>query len=272
MGTPLNLSRAPKPALRPFVELLWASDAAPAPDGRELVLPTGAVHLVIRLADRPLRLFRAADDAVGETVASAVIGGARAGPYLRDASRPAASVGALLRPGAAGLLAGAPAGLFSHAHTPLDQVWSAAAVAEMRERLSEVPSPAARLDLFEALLAARLPRLRGIDPLVAHALARFDAGGRVGDVVRESGWSHRYVTGIFREQVGLAPKTWCRLRRFGRLLDRLGAEPDLGWAELAAAEGYADQAHLTREFRDFAGVSPGRYRRMAPAFPRHLPV
>lgn len=48
----MKLSRPPKPALQPFIELLWASDGADEaspPPTRELVLPTGAVHVAIRL-------------------------------------------------------------------------------------------------------------------------------------------------------------------------------------------------------------------------------
>jgi AraC-like DNA-binding protein len=122
------------------------------------------------------------------------------------------------------------------------------------------------------MLAARLPRLRGIDPLVGHALARFGAEAQVGEVVRECGCSHRYFTARFRHDVGLKPKTFCRLQRFSRVLETLAEEPAVGWAELAAAEGYADQPHLTRDFREFAGLSPGSYRRRAPVEPRHVPV
>lgn len=43
-------------------------------------------------------------------------------------------------------------------------------------------------------------------------------------------------------------------------------------ADLAAAEGYCDQAHLTREFQAVAGVTPGRYRRIRPVYPRHIPI
>jgi hypothetical protein len=54
-------TRPPKAALRPFVDLLWTADGAGvsyAISGRELVLPTGAVHIVFRLGDRPLRVSR----------------------------------------------------------------------------------------------------------------------------------------------------------------------------------------------------------------------
>jgi hypothetical protein len=73
-----SLSRPPKPALRPFVDLLWAADGAgvsSAASGRELVLPTGAVHIVVRLSGHSLRVFKDRGDAVGNAVGCAVIGG-----------------------------------------------------------------------------------------------------------------------------------------------------------------------------------------------------
>jgi AraC-like DNA-binding protein len=276
METAMPVSRPPISALRPFIELLWASGdtAEPAAAGRyrELVLPTGGLHLVVRLGGSPLRVFRHAGDERGFTVSDAVIGGARAVPYIKDVSRPAASVGALLRPGAAGLLTGAPAAAFSGAHTALEDVWGAPALHELRERLSAVASPACRLDLFEKALAARLPFPARIDPRIAHALAGFKAAQPVAAVARELELSHRHFTALFRGAVGLTPKTWCRLQRFGRVLDRLKTEPDIALAGLAAAEGYADQPHFSREFRAFAGLSPGDYRRRSPAAPRHVPI
>src|SRR3546814_20580487 len=70
----------------------------------------------------------------------------------------------------------------------------------------------------------------------------------------------------------LAPKAWCRVHRFGRALERLAADPALFLADVAAAEGYADQAHFTREFRALAGLSPGADRRRAPLRPRQGPT
>ncbi|NIA71123.1 helix-turn-helix transcriptional regulator [Pelagibius litoralis] len=269
----MPLSRSPKDVLRPFVRQLWASEGDGPPgegSNREMMLPSGALHLVLRLAETPLRIFRHRDDRVGFTVSAAVIGGPRSGPYLKDVSRPVPSVGALLAPGAAGLLIGAPAGAFAGRHTALEDVWGAAAVTELREKLWTAGTAARRLDLFEAALAARLPRLRGIDPLIAQALAGFDASLPVAAVVGQSGYSHRHFSKRFTETVGLKPKTYGRLLRFGRVLARLSAGSGPALADLAADEGYADQAHLNREFREFAGLSPGRYRRLAPRFARHV--
>ncbi|WP_340115874.1 AraC family transcriptional regulator [Pelagibius sp. 7325] len=270
----MHLSRPPIATLQPFVERVWAGEAgpsdSPAVPRRELVLPTGSLHLVVRLADRPLRVFRDAGDRVGFTLGTAVVGGPRAAPYLKDISHPVPSVGALLRPGAAAFLAGAPAGEFAGAHTPLVDVWGRAAVDTLGNRLAEAPSLAGRLDLFEAALLARLDGLRRIDPLIAHAVTRLRFAVPVCEVAAECGLSHRHFTQRFRAAAGLKPKLWGRVVRFGRALDRLAAEPAIAWAELAAAEGYADQAHFTRDFRAFAGLSPGDYRRRAPANARHV--
>src|SRR3546814_16803715 len=81
--------------------------------------------------------------------------------------------------------------------------------------------------------------------------------------------SQRHFTRSFREAVGLAPKAWCRVHRFGRALARLAADPALFLADVAAAEGYADQADFTREFPPLAGPSPGASRRRATLPPRH---
>ena len=271
----MPLSRTPLAALRPFVELLWTSEAAAAPKvgpARELVLPTGALHLVLRLDDAPLRIFRDPQDSTGVSLHHAVIGGARATPYVKDIAQPVPTVGALLRPGAAGFVLGAPASAFAGAHWALEDVWGPAEVDRLRSRLAETPTPAGRLDLFETALAARLPGVRGIDPRIARALAGLRQGMPVAATAAACELSHRHFTARFRDAVGLTPKAWCRVRRFGRVLDRLTAEPAIAWAELAAAEGYADQAHFAREFREFAGLSPGDYRRRAPLQPRHVPL
>lgn len=271
----MHLSRQPNFPLRPFVELLWASEGAGCGTqaaARELVLPTGALHLVLRLEELPLRVFSELTDTSGTRIGCAVVGGARAAPYLRDVSRPVASVGALLRPGVAGLLLGAPAAAFSRRHTELVAVWGDGPVAVLRERLAGAGSLARQLDLLEAALAARLPEPGSVDPRIALALRCLEAARPVGAAVAASGYSQRHFTQLFTSAVGLAPKTYSRLRRFGRALDSLSARPKAAWSALALDHGYADQAHFAREFREFAGLTPGAYRRAAPANTRHVPI
>ena len=254
---------------------VWAIDPA-SPDQRswsprrEHVLPTGGMHLVFRLGDDPLRVFNDQDDQQGNVVSTMVVGGARAGFYIRDVTRPLCSVGAQLRPGAAQSLFGVDADELSGRHTALEDIWGAAA-GSMRADLAGAPSIEARLDLLECLLAERLPVVRGLHPAVAQALQQFRTVTSVGDVVRSSGYSHRRFISLFSRSVGLTPKAFCRVLRFQDVLRR-ARENGRSLIDIAAAAGYSDQSHFTREFREFAGITPTDYRGRAPAFPHHVPV
>jgi AraC-like DNA-binding protein len=267
--------RPPSPPLRPFVRLLWASgdsEAAPAQGaGRERLLPTGAMHLAFRTAGDPVRVFASPEDPSGRALGHAVVGGARAAPYLRDLSPAARSVGAMLEPGAARLLFGATADELSGRHTALGDLWGPSAASEARERIALAGPAERRLAVLEALLLARLPRVRGLHPAVAEALSLLSARPDVRAAVARSGYSHRRFIALFREAVGLAPKLWCRVRRFQAALSRIRGSA-VSLAEVAAAAGYADQAHLNRDFAELAGLSPGRYRSLSPRDPNHVPV
>lgn len=275
-GRVASIQRAASPLLRPFLRTLWISEddrgSATADEQREHVLPTGAVHVVFRLSGPALRLFDGPDDRAGRVLGRAIVGGARAGYYVRDVSEPVWSVGAELLPGAAPLLLGVPAGELAERHTPLEDLWGPV-VREIEERLAQSRSAEQRLALFESVLAARLPRVRGMHPAVAEALAGFDARSSVKSVVDRSGYSHRRFVALFREAVGLSPKRYSRVLRFRAALARLAGRPaPPPWADLALEAGYSDQAHFNRDFREFAGVTPGEYRNLAPSSAHHVPI
>ena len=93
------------------------------------------------------------------------------------------------------------------------------------------------------------------------------SGGRprIGRLAREVGWSRKHQAERFALEVGATPKTVARILRFARarraILD--GAPPS-GWAGLAQDYGFADQAHLIREFQALAGMTPPRLARLEP--------
>jgi AraC-like DNA-binding protein len=269
-----SISRKPCPALRPFVQIVWAVDArgerAPLRPGMERVLPTGAMHVAIRLSRAPLTLFDDASGAHPRVVGHSVIGGARSSFYVRDVAEPSYSIGAQLHPGAAPLVLGVPAAELAERHTLLGDVWGREAE-RIRERLASAGSLEAQLDLFEAILSARISDARALHPSTAEALAGFAGGARVDEVVRRCGYSHRTFISMFRAAVGLTPKTFCRIRRFQRAIDLLGRERG-GLADLAASAGYADQAHFSRDFAAFSGVSPTEYRRLSPDASNHVRI
>jgi AraC-like DNA-binding protein len=87
----------------------------------------------------------------------------------------------------------------------------------------------------------------------------------IGLLAEEAGCNHKQFIAQFREQLGLPPKTLARLLRFEHAVENIkrGGAPD--WPALARECGYHDQAHFNKDFRRFAGVTPGEFhRRMLP--------
>jgi transcriptional regulator GlxA family with amidase domain len=82
---------------------------------------------------------------------------------------------------------------------------------------------------------------------------------RVRVLASELGWSSRRLIDRFRDHVGLPPKAAARVIRFNRAVTALSSGmPQI--AQVAAACGYADQAHLARDVRALGGVTPGELR------------
>lgn len=264
------LNIAPHVTLRPFVKQLWVSHSQAQPAGtREHVLPTGQMHLVFRLAGPPLRIFQGPDDRTGSTFKGPVVGGARASFYVKELGEPVLSVGVQLLPGAAQALFGVSAEELAGRHTSASELLGAQADS-MLQQLCEQGSPMQQLLRLESMLAARLPRVHGLHPGVADILGKFEHAARVEEMVRESRYSHRGFIALFKQATGMSPKRYARLMRFQQLMAAMRAAPGESLSELALAAGYSDQAHMNREFREFAGFTPLQYRLLAPEAAHHV--
>ena len=133
---------------------------------------------------------------------------------------------------------------------------------ELVERLQDAPNWHARFALLDELLVRRLEASAPVAPQLEHAWARLSASDgavAIGALAREVGWSRRHLAERFRTDVGLPPKVVARILRFERVTRALRANAGSGLADIAYASGYADQAHLNRDFREFAGTTPTAY-------------
>ena len=261
-------ARAPHAqALAPYVGGLWYGGGGGG--GREHVLPTGRMHVAIRLDGPPLRLYAGRGDRVGTTVDTAVACGARSRYYAKRVE-PCRTVGARLLPGAARALFGVSAAALSERHVPLRSLWGDAAVDALQARLAAASTPAGCLDALEGALLAQLRPADPLPPAVVAAIAALDQGQDLRALLDMAGCSHRHFIACFRDATGLAPKRYARLRRFRRVLADMAGGAEAGVA-LALAHGYCDQPHLARDFRQFAGV-PARTYQHGRRHPRHVRI
>lgn len=262
--------REPPPPLVGLVAGLWAGDGE-ASYARHRVLPNGELALMFNLGP-PQRLVELGGSSCDRLQRTAFISGLQEGPCSFESvfRHPRVVCARLLPLGARAFLGGLPLLEVTNEVLDLESVLgSLAGVEPLRQRLVEAPDLGVALDLVEGWLVARLLVGPAAHPATRTAMDRLTTGRgdvRVGSLARELEVSSRHLNGLFRREVGMSAKRLARILRFGRALEHLaGSRDDL--ASLAQACGYYDQAHLNRDFRDLAGLTPTEY--LASRLPDH---
>lgn len=98
------------------------------------------------------------------------------------------------------------------------------------------------------------------DPIVAWCLAQLHLGTeRIDVLATQTGYSVRQLERRFLQSTGLSPKRLTRIFRLQRLVQHLETGSAANLTTLAHALGYADQAHMSRDFKQLVGLTPSAY-------------
>ena len=240
-------------ALRRYVAARIPYDVDFGAPGVHRGLPSTTVTLVLPLDD-PLRVSWAdRPDTLHGAFSS--LSGLHAAPAAIHHDGTQRGVQLALTVEGVRVLLGRPAADLSGELTDLEEAVVPAALRELPERLHAAATWPARVALVDRTLAALAARGGDAAPRaeVARALALLTAGGGVAEVADEVGYSRRRLGTLVRAECGLAPKELQRVARLEVTRRVLGRRP---LAEVAALCGYADQAHLAREWRALVGCTP----------------
>jgi AraC-like DNA-binding protein len=257
---PMLLAHQPAAPLTSYVEKLWYCDGYQGVHRKERVLPNGKFQLVLSLAEGPLRAPGSPTEEWGQLAPSLVLGILSHYSVIHTAVLQSA-MGVVFWPGGARVFFDSPADAFYNESVPLDLLWGSQA-SELRDRLRAASTAAKKFRVLEIALLARLKQGCELHPAVRYALGEFTRAPHIRsvlEVTKEAGLSRRRLAQLFREQVGLTPKLFCRLHRFRGVLRQIGLGAPVNWADVALAGGYCDQSHLVHEFHDFSGTSPAAY-------------
>ncbi|NJK88530.1 MAG: AraC family transcriptional regulator [Myxococcales bacterium] len=261
------LSRPPQnPALAPFVESVWTQQAE-LPHRFERVLPSGRMQVFVNLADDVFSEITC-DGRVQQRVRGAVFQGVRTRPVIIETVQQRDVCGVSFAVAGAWPFLRLPAHETCGKLVELSDVWGPSA-GHLRQRLGEAATASERLEVLEAVLLEHLAS-DAPDRSLDVACRRLASGAPIRSVGDELGLSPRQLMALFRDCVGVGPKTWARLARFNAVLAEVSASTK--WVDLALRHGFSDQAHLVREFGVFAGTSPTAYVPRGPDDRRHVVV
>lgn len=232
-----NIARPPAPALAPFVQRYWLS--LRNTDRTHLVLPDGCIDIVLEVTGARWRAW-----GCGSTTRPTLLSCEPGRHYL----------GIRFRPGMARHFVRARADELT------DRQEDAQALLDLPlEPIAERIGEAGLFDEIDRRLLARLAvestAATPADRLV-RAIEATHGAVRLAALARQSGPSPRQLQRQFLQAVGVTAKffaTVVRAQRAAALMSGTGHRP---LADIAAAAGYADQSHMTRDFERLRGTSP----------------
>jgi len=254
----------PHPLLRPFVSGYTGYHYAGFRAGEHVGLPSRHVTFVLPF-DAPLELSVLPDGRSSPTQFAAVVSGFHTTPAVIRHDGNQHGIQLAVTPRGARALFGLPAAAIAADAVPLDAVWGPAA-AELLDRLDDASSWDDRFAVLDRFLlrtaAGRAEVPPGDRPEVAAAwqrLVQTDGRIEVASLAGEVGWSRRHLTAQFTSEYGIGPKEMARVLRFERSKALFTRTDRPTLATIAAECGYADQAHMARDWRALAGASPTQW-------------
>ena len=253
-----EMAVAPPPStLRPFVReyVGWYENLLVPLRRREL--PTDESPLIFTF-DAPVRLFDVSNPSRYSDIGSFVAGAYDTCQIVGSAGR---SGGVQVNFTLLGirLLVGRPLEEMKNRAVAIEDVFGRSS-AHLTEQLYDAPTWDARFALLDRALTNRLKPVADVPAGVLCTWHRLiSSGGQtsIKSIVEEVGWSQKHLIAQFRHQIGLSPKVFARILRFGQVVRAIKDGHTGHLADLALDHGYYDQAHLTRDVRDFAGATPG---------------
>lgn len=258
------MTRALGSALTPLIASCHAYDYVGAPDTVHHGMPSSTMTMVLAFG-KPLEVGPLRGSPRGTFWNTAA--GLTSSPVGIGNGGRQVGVQVAIHPTASRALFGLPAAALAEQLVAVDDV-----VGEEGHRLYDEVAAAGSWPSRRQILEAQLLRLhdrhlrqgRAGQPAADlnwawQELSRRDGRVSVQWLADAVGWSRRHFTERFRAEFGQSPKTTARVMRFER--SRRLVSSGLALSAVADACGYADQAHLTRDWQGLAGVTPGQWRR-----------
>jgi AraC-like DNA-binding protein len=259
---PLSETVLQRPAapVAPYVEQYVGYRLLGFPPGLHRGVPSRHLTFIVSIGD-PIDVVAQTDPSQSPARYRCVIGGLQASHALISHRGDQEGIGIELTPEGCRALFGLPAAALWNTSLELDDVTSRLGD-ELWERLQVASDWPARFAECDRVLLRLLDRSTTV-PLAAELrrswqlLSASHGAMGVRDLAAEVGWSRQHLRRRFTEEFGLAPKLAGRVIRFDHArhtLQRAGSGATI--ADVAATTGYYDQAHLHREFAQFAGCGP----------------
>jgi AraC-like DNA-binding protein len=140
------------------------------------------------------------------------------------------------------------------------------------EQLAEATSLSAMIEIAEKFLLAKCSGLQtksSIDRIALNLLSD-PTSFSLDKVAEQTCLSTKQFHRRFVERIGIGPKLFSRLSRFNHAYRYKTSHPSASWSSVAQQFYYTDYHHLEKEFKDFTGLTPGKWTETHLASPERI--
>lgn len=241
------------PSLRSYVKLICTMDCDEGTDNNHVrVLPDTCVELFLNYTSTPIAIIG------DELYKRSIVSFRMSRPMDIQMRKGAGCLAICFYPGMAYKFFHLPMQMLTDTNTALSDVWKDRAE-EIEDKLASAPDNETRVFIVQNYLLRQLS-LGKNDLQVAHCLQQMQgAAGSISlsKLTNDTGISQRHLSRKFQEYIGLSPKEYLRVYRFIQSLSHLKKYPECSLTEIACKSGYYDQAHFNRDYKNYAGCTPG---------------
>ncbi len=244
------------PALHPFVKCFWTlEDNDTIVHERQRVVPDGCMEMIFNYGDRYWQYFR---DGSRILQPKSFVFGQISSFIEIEASGAVGIIAARFLPGGAGPFLDMPVTTLENRAVDIKEVFGEKGTA-LEHSVLNAGDNKQRQELIEGFLLSRLSEPKAIDTITKDCVEIiFRTRGQmdVGELTGQLNINRRNMERKFADGIGMSPKQLSRVIRLQSTLKMLGEKNYTSLTSLAYENGYYDQAHFIKDFKEFTGISP----------------
>lgn len=258
----------PQSDLESIVNCYWTLKVPAAADNqRQRILPDGMIEMVFIFGDDIKRYISEAgseSESEDEFVIQprAMVLGQIIDPFVVEPTGEVDSFAIRFYPYIFANLISVPIKQLANKETPLDKLFDPELIESLGQSMIEADSVEERIAVIESFLLDRLNDAKVIDKIVrstVDALVESKGSASVNELVKEDLSKRRQLERKFSKQVGMSPKQLGKVIRLQSALKRMLNDDGESLTDIAYQSEYYDQAHFTKDFKEFTGLSPKEF-------------
>ena len=260
----------PPEVLKPFVRFIWTLESDSADNSTFAPIADGCPGIIFQRSEKGT--FH---DERSQQLPGIFLYGQTTTPEKMHLTGKVSTVGIILNPHALKSVFGFDADELTSSCTDLDFIGNKKA-SRLSEQLLNAASTAEQVDILSSYLFAQIQKNRNLtDDTMLHAVNQIiQSGGGVTlkELQAKLQVTERTFERRFKQSIGISPKLFGRICRFQVSLKQLRKNDYDKLSDIAYENGYADQSHFIRTFKEFAGFSPYTFKKQSNELVQNFPL